>query len=134
MRQAGCCRKEKYYELKEANQETGSTSILSVPIPAVRAYDSAWIPGMDSSHVTDPSADPQTRSCSVLHNMNGAIGVVTFGLMTEDIALSTRWAQLAQISTVANAHADSLWGLSLQTYTIIRQAVPHVQPWSVLLL
>ena len=50
----------------------------------------------------------------MLHNMNGAIGVVTFGLMTEDIALSTRWAQLAQISTVLSAHANSLWGLSLQ--------------------
>ncbi len=94
--------------MKEANQETGSTSILSVPIPAVRAYDSAWIPGMDSSHVTDPSADPQTRSCSVLHNMNGAIGVVTFGLMTEDIALSTRWAQLGQISTALETEVPGL--------------------------
>ena len=54
--------------------------MLSVPIPAVRAYESASIV---ETQPQETAADPASHVCPVLHNFNGAIGIVTLGLDSE---------------------------------------------------
>lgn len=70
----------KYYELQEAWDQTNASSVLSVPIPAVRAYESASIV---ETQPQETASDPASHVCPVLHNINGAIGIVTLGLDSE---------------------------------------------------
>ena len=75
----------KYYELQEAWDSVQATSVLTVPIPAVRRYESASITDEDVSPKPDSGG-----SCRVLHSLSGAVGIVNFGLNTEDIHLEDR--------------------------------------------
>lgn len=79
------CRRPKYYELQEAWDTVQATSVLTVPIPAVRRYESASITDDEIAPKNDIGA-----SCHVLHSLSGAVGVVNFGLNTEDIHLEGR--------------------------------------------
>ena len=83
-------RSSKYYELEEAWDQAGANSVLTVPIPAVRAYESASIPEAPAT-VEETACDPASHVCHVLHNLNGAVGVMTVGLATEDIDLHGRY-------------------------------------------
>ena len=80
-------RRAKYYELQDAWDAVQATSVLTVPIPAVRRYESAYI--------TDDVASGNDRggdTCHVLHSLSRAAGVVNFGLRTEDIQLEGRYS------------------------------------------
>ena len=81
----------KYYELQEAWDVAKATSVLTVPIPAVRTYESASIADT-TSLLEETASDPASHVCPVLHSLNGAVGVVTLGLATEDIDLDGRYA------------------------------------------
>lgn len=100
------CRASKYLELQEVWEQVGATSVLSIPIPAVRNYESASIveapaadkpaPEAASESAPEPSSDPAPELAShVLHNSNGAIGIVTVGLATEKIDLNGRCASVS---------------------------------------
>ncbi len=67
--------------------------MLTVPIPAVRTYASASI--ADTPPLEETASDPASHVCPVLHNLNGAVGVVTLGLATEDIDLEGRYVSQA---------------------------------------
>ena len=79
----------KYYELQEAWEQSKSTSVLSVPIPAVRTYESASIADTPPA-LEETASDPTSHVCPVLHSLHGAVGMVTVGLATEDIDLDGR--------------------------------------------
>ena len=79
----------KYYELQEAWDVAQATSVLTVPIPAVRTYESASIADT-TPPLEETASDPASHVCPVLHSLNGAVGVVTLGLATEDIDLDGR--------------------------------------------
>lgn len=85
------CSVSKYFELQEVWEQVGATSVLSIPIPAVRYYESASIVEAPAP-VEETSSDPASNASHVLHNTNGAIGVVTVGLATENIDLNGRYA------------------------------------------
>lgn len=78
-------RKLKYYELQDAWDSVQASSVLTVPIPALRRYESASI--TEESAASKSEAD---TSCHVLHSLSGAVGIVNFGLNTEDIKLEGR--------------------------------------------
>ena len=80
-------RRMKYYELQEAWDAVQATSMLTVPIPAVRRYESASI-----SDATASGHDQGGDACHVLHPLSRAVGVVNFGLNTEDIHLEGGYA------------------------------------------
>ena len=84
------CRASRYLELQEVWEQVGATSVLSIPIPAVRHYESASIIEAPPA-VEEPASDPACHMSHVLHNSNGAIGVVTVGLATEKIDLNGRF-------------------------------------------
>lgn len=84
----------KYYELQEAWDVAKATSVLTVPIPAVRTYESASIADT-TPPLEETASDPASHVCTVLHSLNGAVGVVTLGLATEDIDLDGRYAALS---------------------------------------
>lgn len=88
------CRGAKYYELQEAWDVAKATSVLTVPIPAVRTYESASIADT-TPPLEETASDPASHVCPVLHSLNGAVGVVTLGLATEDIDLDGRYAALS---------------------------------------
>lgn len=64
--------------------------MLSIPIPAVRNYESASITEAPAP-VEEPALESAGHTGHVLHNTNGAIGVVTVGLATENIDLNGRY-------------------------------------------
>lgn len=100
------CRASKYLELQEVWEQVGATSVLSIPIPAVRSYESASILEAPAA-VEEPASEPATHMSHVLHNSNGAIGVVTVGLATENIDLNGRYAAVSSmlsLRTMSNAH------------------------------
>lgn len=97
----------KYYELQEAWDVAKATSVLTVPIPAVRTYESASIADT-TSPLEETASDPASHVCPVLHSLNGAVGVVTLGLATEDIDLDGRSATLS-------CHNELLCQLSILT-------------------
>lgn len=76
----------KYYELQDAWDSVQATSVLTVPIPALRRYESASIAELETS-----APDNSGASCNVLHSLSGAVGIVNFGLNTEDIQLEGRY-------------------------------------------
>lgn len=84
------CRASKYHELQEAWDQAGTHSVLTVPIPAVRAYESASIPEAPEN-VEETACDPASHVCQVLHNLNGTVGIMTIGLSTEEIDLHGRY-------------------------------------------
>lgn len=102
------CRASKYLELQEVWEQVGATSVLSIPIPAVRNYESASVveppaavekrapesvPEPAPESAAEPAPEPVPEPAShVLHNSNGAIGIVTVGLATEKIDLNGRCA------------------------------------------
>lgn len=85
----------KYYELQEAWDVAKATSVLTVPIPAVRTYESASIADT-TPPLEETASDPASHVCPVLHSLNGAVGVVTLGLATEDIDLDGRQGKAFQ--------------------------------------
>ncbi|KAL0047473.1 hypothetical protein WJX82_004362 [Trebouxia sp. C0006] len=85
----------KYYELQEAWDVAQATSVLTVPIPAVRTYESASIADT-TPPLEETASDPASHVCPVLHSLNGAVGVVTLGLATEDIDLDGRQGKAFQ--------------------------------------
>ncbi|KAL3131066.1 hypothetical protein ABBQ38_000381 [Trebouxia sp. C0009 RCD-2024] len=94
-RRAGDASVSKYFELQEVWEQVGATSVLSIPIPAVRYYESASIVEAPAP-VEETSSDPASNASHVLHNTNGAIGVVTVGLATENIDLNGRQGKALQ--------------------------------------
>ena len=84
----------KYYELQEAWVVAKATSVLTVPIPAVRTYESASIADT-TPPLEETACDPASHVCPVLHSLNGAVGVLTLGMATEDIDLDGRYAALS---------------------------------------
>lgn len=81
-----CCR-IKFQELQEAWDQQECTSTVSVPIPASRHFEDAFIPYADRDQ---PVADRGT--CPVLYAANGTVGVLHFGLSTGDVKLNGRCA------------------------------------------
>ena len=77
----------------------GATSVLSIPIPAVRSYESASIEA--PAAVVEPGSDSANHTCHVLHNSNGTIGVLTVGLATENIDLNGRCATSSSVLSLA---------------------------------
>ena len=72
----------KYQELQEAWDQQECTSTVSVPIPASRHFEDAFIPFHDRS-----KPPPERGTCPVLYVANGTVGVVHFGLATADVKL-----------------------------------------------
>lgn len=75
----------KFQELQEAWDQQECTSTVSVPIPASRHFEDAFIPYNDRNQPL-----PEKGTCPVLYIANGTVGVVHFGLSTEDVKLNGR--------------------------------------------
>ncbi|DBA83711.1 hypothetical protein WJX77_008370 [Trebouxia sp. C0004] len=75
----------KFQELQEAWDQQQCTSTVSVPIPASRHFEDAFIPFQDSGKPL-----PDRGTCPVLYVANGTVGVVHFGLSTTDVKLTGR--------------------------------------------
>ncbi|KAL3138937.1 hypothetical protein ABBQ32_005750 [Trebouxia sp. C0010 RCD-2024] len=93
-RRAGDASASKYFELQEVWEQVGATSVLSIPIPAVRNYESASI--VEAPAPVEEPCDSTSNASHVLHNTNGAIGIVTVGLATEKIDLNGRQGKALQ--------------------------------------
>lgn len=97
-------RRTKYYELQDAWDSVQATSVLTVPIPAVRRYESACITDAVASG-NDHGGD----TCHVLHAHGRAAGVVNFGLRTEDIQLEGRYSCSFHPSRAEYMHLKSVY-------------------------
>ncbi|KAA6419240.1 MAG: hypothetical protein FRX49_10764 [Trebouxia sp. A1-2] len=75
----------KFQELQEAWDQQQCTSTVSVPIPASRHFEDAFIPYQDRDKPL-----PDRGTCPVLYVANGTVGVVHFGLSTTDVKLNGR--------------------------------------------
>ena len=75
----------KLQELQEAWEHQQCTSTVSVPIPASRHFEDAFTPYADR-HLPPP----ERGTCPVLYAANGTVGVLHFGLSTEDVKLNGR--------------------------------------------
>lgn len=75
----------KYQELQEAWDQQQCTSTVSVPIPASRHFEDAFIPYRDRH-----KPPPDRGTCPVLYVANGTVGVIHFGLSTADVKLNGR--------------------------------------------
>lgn len=80
-----CCFRIKYQELQEAWDQQQCTSTVSVPIPASRHFEDAFIPYRDRH-----KPPPDRGTCPVLYVANGTVGVIHFGLSTADVKLNGR--------------------------------------------
>jgi len=80
-----CCCRIKFQELQEAWDQQQCTSTVSVPIPASRHFEDAFIPYQDRDKPL-----PDRGTCPVLYVANGTVGVVHFGLSTTDVKLNGR--------------------------------------------
>lgn len=100
----GCTCSIKFQELQEAWDHQECTSTVSVPIPASRVFEDAFIPYHDR-HLPLP----ERGTCPVLYAANGTVGVLHFGLLTEDVKLNGRLV-CAHICQVESFDAVmSLW-------------------------
>lgn len=77
----------KFQELQEAWDQQECTSTVSVPIPASRHFEDAFIPFHDRHKPA-----PDRGTCPVLYVANGTVGVIHFGLSTADVKLNGRSA------------------------------------------
>ena len=100
------CFRIKYQELQEAWDQQQCTSTVSVPIPASRHFEDAFIPYRDRHK---PPADRGT--CPVLYVANGTVGVIHFGLSTADVKLNGRCEPVSALCT----HITPLHKLSSHT-------------------
>ena len=75
----------KFQELQEAWDQQECTSTVSVPIPASRHFEDAFIPFHDRHKPA-----PDRGTCPVLYVANGTVGVIHFGLSTADVKLNGR--------------------------------------------
>lgn len=111
--------------------------MLSIPIPAVRNYESASIveapaavekaapaPAPEPASEPTPESAPEPAS-HVLHNSNGAIGIVTVGLATEKIDLNGRCAP-STVQCIVLGGVISAAGGDLT----VKYEITHVTPMS----
>lgn len=109
----------KFQELQDAWDQQQCTSTVSVPIPASRHFEDAFIPYRDRGKPL-----PDRGTCPVLYVANGTVGVVHFGLSTTDVKLNGRQGkQFVGLAQSLGPHlgyllAPALEGLQLQIKSI----------------